>query len=64
MTLRANSEAVLEESGLTAEYEARGEAEGAEKARVEIAGNLLNMGWAIELAARISRLPVEKVQGF
>jgi hypothetical protein len=60
--LRANSDAVLEESGLTAKYETKGETEGAEKARAEIARNLLNMGWAVEQTAQIFRLPVEKVQ--
>jgi hypothetical protein len=55
-------EAILEEAGLAAKYEARGEAKGEEKARSEIARDLLSMGWTIEQTARISCLSVEKVQ--
>jgi predicted transposase YdaD len=51
-------EAVLEEAGLAVKYEARGE----EKARCEIARNLLSLGWTVEQTAQTSRLPVEKVQ--
>jgi hypothetical protein len=53
-------EAVLEEAGLVAKYEARGE----EKTRCEIARNLLSLGWTIVQTAQTSRLPVEKVQAF
>jgi predicted transposase YdaD len=55
-------EAVLEEAGLAEKYEARGEAIGEEKARSEIARNLLSLGWTIEQTARTSRLSVEKVR--
>jgi predicted transposase YdaD len=63
-------EAVLEEAGLIAKYEARGEAKaeargearGEEKARCEIARNLLSLGWTIEQTAQTSLLPIEKVQ--
>jgi hypothetical protein len=59
-------EAVLEETGWAAKYELRGEergeAWGEERARSEIARNLLGMGWAVDQTARISRLPIEKVQ--
>jgi hypothetical protein len=67
-------ERVLEEAGLIAKYElrgeargeakgeARGEARGEEKARCEIAQDLLGMGWTVEQTARTSRLPIEKVQ--
>jgi hypothetical protein len=55
-------EAVLEEAGLAAKYEAKGEASGEEKARSEIAGDLLNMGWTVEQTARTSRLSIEKVR--
>jgi hypothetical protein len=63
-------ETVLEEAGLAAKYElkgeargeARGEVRGEEKARTEIARNLLGMGWAVEQTALTSRLSIEKVQ--
>jgi hypothetical protein len=55
-------ERVLEEAGLIAKYESRGEAKGEEKARFEIARDLLGMGWTVEQTARVSRLPMEKVQ--
>jgi predicted transposase YdaD len=59
-------ETVLEEAGLAAKYElkgeARGEARGEEKARTEIARNLLGMGWTVEQTALTSRLSIEKVQ--
>jgi hypothetical protein len=55
-------EMVLEETGIAAKYEARGEAKGEEKARTEIARNLLDMGWTIEQTAKTSCLSPEKVQ--
>jgi predicted transposase YdaD len=55
-------EMVLEEAGIAAKYEARGEAKGEEKARTEIARNLLDMGWTIEQTAKTSCISLEKVQ--
>jgi glycosyltransferase involved in cell wall biosynthesis len=53
-------EKVIEEAGLAVKYEARGE----EKARSEIARNLLGIGWTAEQTAQISRLSIEKVKVF
>jgi hypothetical protein len=54
-------ETVLEETGLAAKYELRGEAKGEARGE-EKARNLLDMGWTIEQTARTSRLAIEKVQ--
>jgi glycosyltransferase involved in cell wall biosynthesis len=51
-------ERVIEKAGLTVKYETKGE----EKARLEIAQNLLGMGWTTEQTSQISRLSIEKVQ--
>jgi hypothetical protein len=55
-------ETVFEESGLAAKYRLKGKEEGKEEARLEIARNLLELGWTVEQAARTSRLSIEKVQ--
>jgi hypothetical protein len=57
---------VLEEIGLTAKWEARGEARGVaigeEKKAAEIARNLLKNGFPVEQTALLSGLDVEKVE--
>jgi hypothetical protein len=57
---------LLENVGLTAKWEARGEARGMaageEKKALEIAGNLLDSGFSVEQAAKLAGLEIGKVR--
>jgi hypothetical protein len=50
---------VLEEAGLTAIWEARGE----EKRATEIAKSLLTKGWSVEEIADVTKLDMETIKG-
>jgi hypothetical protein len=55
-------EQILEKTGLTAELEARGKAEGKAEEAVAIAQNMVNMGLPIETVVSATRLEPEKVK--
>ncbi|MDR0313120.1 MAG: hypothetical protein LBI14_05950 [Treponema sp.] len=52
---------VFEEAGLTAKWEARGEARGQGKKAAEIAQNMLKEGFSVEQTAKLSGLDISKV---
>jgi hypothetical protein len=56
-------EKVLEEAGLIAIWEARGEAIGEEKRAIEIARNLLAKGWTVEEIVDVTKLDKETIKG-
>jgi hypothetical protein len=51
---------VLEDSGLTAKWEARGEKRGEEKKALEMAQYLMNKGWTLEQVIDATKLDAAK----
>ena len=59
-------EEILEEVGLTAKWEARGEAKGIvkgeERKAIDVAQNMINLGLPLETVVSATRLDPEKVE--
>ena len=55
-------EELLEEVGWVAKWEARGRAEGEERKAIDVAKNLIDMGFAPETIVSATKLETEKVK--